>query len=284
MLPALRPALDGREHPGRLRQVIFLTDGAVGNEDAALRGDPRAPRRQPPLHDRHRLGAQQPLHARGGAARARHVHLHRQRRRGEGQDGRALREARVAGADRRRDRAAVRRGRDRARAASPTSTSASRSCVALRAPRAAVAGRARAAASARGVGARAGRSSRRGRGRGPLRRTGRAGRSRRCSTAAGRASTEDEVRPAVLELALEHHLVSPYTSLVAVDVTPVRPGDEALTSHPLADESPARLGLHRRLRSGPGRHGRPAARGLRARRAPPRGSARRDGASARGRS
>ena len=32
MLPALRQALDGQEHPGRLRQVIFLTDGAVGNE------------------------------------------------------------------------------------------------------------------------------------------------------------------------------------------------------------------------------------------------------------
>ncbi|MGH7303065.1 MAG: marine proteobacterial sortase target protein, partial [Candidatus Rokuibacteriota bacterium] len=32
MLPALREALDGQEHPGRLRQVIFLTDGAVGNE------------------------------------------------------------------------------------------------------------------------------------------------------------------------------------------------------------------------------------------------------------
>src|SRR5215813_11274109 len=33
MLPALQQALDGREHPGRLRQVIFLTDGAVGNEE-----------------------------------------------------------------------------------------------------------------------------------------------------------------------------------------------------------------------------------------------------------
>ena len=32
MLPAMRQALDGGEHPGRLRQVIFLTDGAVGNE------------------------------------------------------------------------------------------------------------------------------------------------------------------------------------------------------------------------------------------------------------
>src|SRR6185295_7850862 len=32
MLPALQLALDGHEHPGHLRQVIFLTDGAVGNE------------------------------------------------------------------------------------------------------------------------------------------------------------------------------------------------------------------------------------------------------------
>jgi len=32
MLPALRLALDGQERAGRLRQVIFLTDGAVGNE------------------------------------------------------------------------------------------------------------------------------------------------------------------------------------------------------------------------------------------------------------
>jgi Ca-activated chloride channel family protein len=33
MLPALQRALDGAENRGRLRQVIFLTDGAVGNED-----------------------------------------------------------------------------------------------------------------------------------------------------------------------------------------------------------------------------------------------------------
>jgi Ca-activated chloride channel family protein len=32
MLPALRQALEGVAAPGRLRQVIFLTDGAVGNE------------------------------------------------------------------------------------------------------------------------------------------------------------------------------------------------------------------------------------------------------------
>ena len=33
MLPALQRALDGRERIERLRQVIFLTDGAVGNEE-----------------------------------------------------------------------------------------------------------------------------------------------------------------------------------------------------------------------------------------------------------
>jgi len=33
------------------------------------------------------------------------------------------------------------------------------------------------------------------------------------------------VRPAVLKVALEHHLVSAYTSLVAVDVTPSAPAN-----------------------------------------------------------
>lgn len=39
---------------------------------------------------------------------------------------------------------------------------------------------------------------------------------------------ETEVRPAVVELALAHHLVSRYTSLVAVDKTPARPAAEPL--------------------------------------------------------
>ena len=34
---------------------------------------------------------------------------------------------------------------------------------------------------------------------------------------------EDEVRPLIVATALEHHLVSKYTSLVAVDVTPIAP-------------------------------------------------------------
>ncbi|HEX6203332.1 MAG TPA: marine proteobacterial sortase target protein [Thermoanaerobaculia bacterium] len=41
---------------------------------------------------------------------------------------------------------------------------------------------------------------------------------------------EDEVRREVVEVALAHHLVSRWTSLVAVDVTPVRPAGEALTA------------------------------------------------------
>jgi len=49
---------------------------------------------------------------------------------------------------------------------------------------------------------------------------------------------DDAVRKAVIEVALAHHLVSRYTSLVAVDVTPVRPADASLTSHALAINLP----------------------------------------------
>jgi Ca-activated chloride channel family protein len=37
MAKALDLALDGRETPGRIRQIVFLTDGAVGNEEPLLR-------------------------------------------------------------------------------------------------------------------------------------------------------------------------------------------------------------------------------------------------------
>ena len=47
------------------------------------------------------------------------------------------------------------------------------------------------------------------------------------------------VRAAVIEVALEHHLVSRYTSLVAVDVTPVRPLAERLAGGRLALNPPA---------------------------------------------
>ncbi|NOT97039.1 MAG: marine proteobacterial sortase target protein [Nitrospira sp.] len=57
------------------------------------------------------------------------------------------------------------------------------------------------------------------------------------------------LRQAVLDVALPHHLVSKYTSLVAVDVTPVRPLDKGLIGHamktnlPEGQDSQAMLGL-----------------------------------------
>jgi Ca-activated chloride channel homolog len=51
-------------------------------------------------------------------------------------------------------------------------------------------------------------------------------------------AAEDEVRPAVIDLALRHHLVSRYTSLVAVDKTPVRPAAEALQGGALPTNLP----------------------------------------------
>jgi Ca-activated chloride channel family protein len=52
-------------------------------------------------------------------------------------------------------------------------------------------------------------------------------------------AAEDEVRDAVVALGLEHQLVTPYTSLVAVDVTPVRPPDADLTTRALPTLLPA---------------------------------------------
>jgi Ca-activated chloride channel family protein len=42
------------------------------------------------------------------------------------------------------------------------------------------------------------------------------------------AKPQDELRGQVVRLALDHHLVSAYTSLVAVDLTPVRPAEAPL--------------------------------------------------------
>ena len=54
-----------------------------------------------------------------------------------------------------------------------------------------------------------------------------------------RGAPEDEVRPLVVQLALDHHLVSRYTSLVAVDVTPARPPDEEIHTRAVATNLPA---------------------------------------------
>jgi Ca-activated chloride channel homolog len=50
---------------------------------------------------------------------------------------------------------------------------------------------------------------------------------------------EDQVRAAVLEVALAHHLLSKYTSLVAVDVTPRRPSADELHTAAVPTELPA---------------------------------------------
>ena len=49
----------------------------------------------------------------------------------------------------------------------------------------------------------------------------------------------EEVREAVIELGLRHHLVSKYTSLVAVDVTPTAPVGELPATRPLPVNLPA---------------------------------------------
>jgi len=53
-----------------------------------------------------------------------------------------------------------------------------------------------------------------------------------------RGTDEDEIRPAAVETALTHHLVSKYTSLVAVDKTPVRPAGDPLDSEQVASLMP----------------------------------------------
>jgi Ca-activated chloride channel family protein len=63
---------------------------------------------------------------------------------------------------------------------------------------------------------------------------------------------EEDVRTAVTALALTHHLVSRYTSLVAVDVTPVRPSDAALWSHALESNLPAGWDYHAVFEMGQG--------------------------------
>ena len=124
--PRSRPRWPARRESSLMRQVVFLTDGAVGNEDAILRLRARRARRPAPVHDRHRPGAEHVLPDQGRAVRPRHVHVHRRRARGEGEDDRAVPQARKPGADRHRGRLARRRRRVAA-AACPISTPASRS-------------------------------------------------------------------------------------------------------------------------------------------------------------
>jgi Ca-activated chloride channel family protein len=56
---------------------------------------------------------------------------------------------------------------------------------------------------------------------------------------AGAQQDRDAVRAKVLQVALAHHLVSDFTSLVAVDVTPTAPKGEACVPRPIPVHLPA---------------------------------------------
>lgn len=58
------------------------------------------------------------------------------------------------------------------------------------------------------------------------------------STVGSSLQVQDEVKEDIIEVALEHHLVSAYTSLVAVDKTPVRPTDEVLDQQEMPQNLP----------------------------------------------
>lgn len=53
-----------------------------------------------------------------------------------------------------------------------------------------------------------------------------------------RGLDQDKVRSGILDIALKHHLVSAYTSLVAVDKTPVRPPEKGVDAYALKNNKP----------------------------------------------
>jgi Ca-activated chloride channel family protein len=55
----------------------------------------------------------------------------------------------------------------------------------------------------------------------------------------GLGEDREQVRGQVLSVALQHHLVSRYTSLVAVDKTPLRNADQPLARKPVPTHLPA---------------------------------------------
>ncbi|HKQ67519.1 MAG TPA: marine proteobacterial sortase target protein [Methylomirabilota bacterium] len=233
MLPALQQALDGREHPGRLRQVIFLTDGAVGNEAQLFSA----------IHER--LGDSRLFTIGIGSAPNSHF-MREAARGGRGTftyigDISEVKEKMVALFAKLESPALTDveielAGAEIVPEKIPDLYLGEPISVALRAPappaRVVLRGRLgvevwEQVLALHPTGEEAGLSSHWARAKiaGLLdrRRTG---------------SPEEEVRAAVLPLALAHHLISPYTSLVAVDVTPVRPENESLSSHALETNLP----------------------------------------------
>ena len=221
MLPALKMALAGQTENRRMvRQVVFLTDGAIGNEDEILRL----------IHDK--LGDRR-LFTVGIGPSPNTFFLTKAAQSGRGtftfigdvrevqpEDDRAVPQAGESGADRYHGRLARRNRRVAAARARP-----------LR-------GRTRRRDGAVPGGNAAGQRADLGRAPGELAGVAADQRWRdraRCLRAVG--AREDrlpdgrrtpgrpgaDIRNAVLDVALNHHLVSKYTSLVAVDVTPTKP-------------------------------------------------------------
>ena len=238
MLPALQLALDGAEHADRLRQVIFLTDGAVGNEERLFQAI------------RERLGGSRLFTIGIGSAPNSHF-MREAARLGRGTFTyigspaevkekmtalfRKLESPVLADVAARAARAA--RRRDRARAPIPDLYVGEPIVVAVRAQRVARGGgRARTVRRHALGGPRAAAPGRRRRRASPC-----TGRGPKIATLLDRrraGAGDDDVRHAVLDVALRHHLVSAYTSLVAVDVTPARPADAALTTHAMPTNLP----------------------------------------------
>jgi Ca-activated chloride channel homolog len=236
MLPALRQALDGQEHPGRLRQVVFLTDGAVGNEAQLFAT----------IHER--LGDNRLFTIGIGSAPNSHF-MREAARLGRGTftyigSATEVKDRMVALFSKLESpvltdlRLEISSGAavETVPAQIPDVYLGEPVTVALRAatlpPRVVLRGRLgldlwERELSLQSADAGAGLSVHWARGKiAALLDSRRSG------------AADDEARRAVVELALAHHLVSKYTSLVAVEVTPVRPEGEALRGHALASNLP----------------------------------------------
>ena len=236
MLPALQRALDQQEHPGRLRQVVFLTDGAVGNEERLF------------AVIRERLGDSRLFTIGIGSAPNRHF-MREAARLGRGTftsigDASEVQEKMMALFRKLESPALTDLGVELPAGAQaallpepiPDLYAGEPVVVALKAralpPTVTLRGILGGVPWQREV---ALRGSEPGAGLGAH-----WGRAQIAALLDRRhaGASEDETRTAVIRVALEHHLVSAYTSLVAVDVTPVRPGDAPLSSHALKTNLP----------------------------------------------
>ena len=226
-----------RSTAGYLRQVIFITDGAVAGETSAVHGDQALARRRTAVHDRHRLGAELVLHAQGGAVRPRHLHPHREVAEITGTMTAPARQARARRAQRRPPRLAGAPSSSIRTNAGPLRRRAARVTASFRRPwRAARCGRRSAGLANAPWSQRVTAPTRSLPGIAAL-----WARRKIEYLTDSRVDGTDEalIRKLVVDVALEHHLVSPYTSLVAVDKTPARTAAAALERQDVENATPA---------------------------------------------